>query len=98
MPIKRSYLKTKNVCRVTFNLQEPDASKVCIVGDFNDWDKEAVPMRKGRQGFSATMDLQPGREYQFRYLIDGQKWANDEEADHHTETPFPDARNSVIRA
>lgn len=98
MSIKRSYLKTKNVCRVTFNVPETEAAEICVVGDFNDWDKKSAPMRKGKQGFSATLDLKPGQEYQFRYLIDGMRWANDDGADAHIETPFPDAQNSVIRA
>lgn len=98
MPIKKSYMKTKNVTRVTFKCPGNDASEICLVGDFNDWDTNATPMRKSKDGFSATMDLTPGQAYQFRYLIDGERWQSDHEADSFAPTPFPDAQNSVIHA
>ena len=47
-------------------------------------------------GFSATLELEQGKEYQFRYLIDGESWLNDDEADKLSPTPFGDAQNSVI--
>ena len=28
-------------------------------------------------GFSVTVDLDAGRAYRFRYLLDGQRWDND---------------------
>ncbi len=47
--IKKEFLKTKNVCRVTFSFPKkvtPYAKGVSIVCDFNNWDIHANPMKK----------------------------------------------------
>ena len=97
MSFKKNYLKSKNICKVTFNFPANDADKVMLVGDFNNWNKNATPMKKSRSGFSTTVELEAGRDYQFRYLLDGQTWANDDDADSFTHTPFHDAQNGVIK-
>ena len=53
-------------------------------------------MKKGKQGFSTTLDLEPGKEYQFRYFLNGEKWANDDEADGYIGTSYPDAKNCIV--
>jgi 1,4-alpha-glucan branching enzyme len=98
MTVKKSYVKSKNVCRVTFSLSGEEFEQAHVVGDFNAWNKEATPMKKGKQGYSATVDLEPGREYQFRYLVDGSEWKNDETADNFCESCYPDAQNCVVVA
>ena len=99
-PIKKQYLKTKEVCRVTFRLPAaaaPEAKNVCIVGDFNNWSIHADPMKKLKNGnFTITLDLEPGKEYQFRYLIDDVVWENDWNADKYVRSPFGDSHNSVV--
>ncbi|MBW2109337.1 MAG: isoamylase early set domain-containing protein [Deltaproteobacteria bacterium] len=98
--IKKQYLKTRKVCKVTFRLPgavAKNAERVCVVGDFNDWNVTATPMKKCRnQDYAVTLELEPGREYQFRYLIDGATWENDWHADKYVKSPFGDAENSVV--
>ncbi len=96
MPFKKNFMKSKNICRVTFHLPSNDANCACLVGDFNQWDTSANPMKKGKQGFSTTLDLEPGKEYQFRYFLNGEKWANDDEADGYIGTSYPDAKNCIV--
>ncbi len=100
MSLKKKPLKSKPVCKVTFTLtkeQAKNASGVHLVGEFNDWDVAAAPMRHQKDGsFSATLDLPAGREYQFRYLIDGEVWISDPEADKYAFSPFGDCENSVV--
>lgn len=100
MSIQKEYPKDKKVCRVTFMVPEfifNGVKRVCIVGEFNNWSTTATPMKRGRNGsFSATLDLQRGHEYQFRYLVDGDHWENENEADKVAPTPFGNALNSVI--
>jgi hypothetical protein len=100
--IKKEFLKTKNVCRVTFRLPKaaaPDAKRVCIAGDFNNWDIHANPMKKRKnEDYTISLDLEPGREYQFRYLIDESKWENDWKADKYVKSPYGDSDNSVVIA
>lgn len=98
--IKKEYLKSKDVCRVTLKLPKvaaPEAQSVCIVGNFNDWNIHANPMKKMKNGDYATkLDLEPGREHQFRYLVDGSKWLNDWNADKYVKTHYGDSDNSVV--
>ncbi len=101
MAIKKQYLKTKPECKVTFEIPKEIAEKfqkASLVGDFNNWDPNATPMKRRRKdnAFYVTMNLLKDAEYQFRYLLDGETWINDEDADKHVATYYPDAENSVI--
>lgn len=81
--LMKSYSKTGAKCRVTFKLPaEVNAETAVIVGEFNDWSKEGEPMKKLKDGsFSGTVSLDAGKTYRFRYLLDGERWENDWEAD-----------------
>ncbi len=98
--IRKEYLKDKDVCRVTFKLPKvaaPDARSVFIVGDFNNWNIHASPMKKLKNGdYTVKPDLEKEREYQFRYLIDESKWENDWNADKYVKSPYGDSDNSVV--
>lgn len=95
--LKKQYLKSRPVCKVTFYLSAAvKAETVHLVGDFNDWDEEVTPMSQLKDGrFSVTLELETGREYQFRYLIDQTEWHNDWEADKYVPNPFS-GDNSVV--
>jgi 1,4-alpha-glucan branching enzyme len=98
--LKKRYLKSKDICKVTFRLPADaahTASAVTLVGDFNDWNRESLPMKRLKSGeHTLTIDLQPGREYHYRYLIDDTRWENDWYADRYDRTPYGDADNSVV--
>lgn len=81
--MKKTYTKTGKGCRVTFTLPADfKARKACVLGEFNDWDPKANPLKKRKDGsFSTTISLDSGKEYRYRYLLDGKKWENDGEAD-----------------
>jgi len=100
MSIIKKYLKKKPVCKVTFKVPKEmtgPVNTVHLVGDFNNWDTQATPMKKLKNGdFTATVDLDLYKEYEFRYLKDKKEWGNDSEADKHVPTPFGDSDNSVI--
>ena len=100
MSIQKKYLKTRPVCKVTFRLPElmvPNVKRVCLVGEFNNWEVDATPMTPLKNGsFKATLDLESGREYQFRYLVDDKDWENDLEADKYVATPYGNSENSVV--
>ena len=100
MIVKKQYLKSKPFCKVTFGLPAEltaDARTAHLVGEFNDWDVTATPMKKLKNGaFTVTLDLETGREYQFRYLIDELQWENAWNADRFMPTPFGDSTNSVV--
>jgi 1,4-alpha-glucan branching enzyme len=100
MALKKQFFKNKPVCKVTFSFPVEaanDAREVFVIGDFNVWDKSAAPMRKLKDGsFILTLELEANKEYQFRYLIDGERWENDWGADKYVYTPLGDCDNSVV--
>lgn len=79
----KNYTKSKKKCRVTFKLsEEVNSETAALCGEFNDWDVAANPMKKLKDGsFSATVSLEAGQSYRFRYLLDDGRWENDWEAD-----------------
>jgi hypothetical protein len=99
--IKKKYLESRNTCEVTFRLPSEaslGARKATVVGDFNNWEKEATPLTKQENGdFIIALELDAGKEYRFRYLIDGKRWENDWHADKYVKSPY-DVEDSVVCA
>lgn len=95
--LKKQYLKNKPLCKVTFYTNAAiEAETVYLVGDFNQWDERSLPMEALKDGrFKITIELETGREYQFRYLVNGTEWHNDWEADKYVPNPFS-GDNSVV--
>lgn len=64
--------------QILLQLASPASSRVSVVGDFNDWDPSATPLRPtGRKGvWSVELRLKPGR-YHYTFLIDGRRWERD---------------------
>jgi len=100
MSVKKDYQKNATFCKVTFMLSKKASGKAKtahLVGEFNNWETYANPLSRQKDGsFSAALNLETGREYQFRYLLDGNTWVNDEAADRQAPTPFGNSENSVI--
>ncbi|MBI5878673.1 MAG: isoamylase early set domain-containing protein [Chloroflexi bacterium] len=73
------------------------ADTIHVVGDFNGWDHTAHPLKQRHDGvWQTTLVLDAGRDYQYRYLINGSDWQNDWQADRYTPNPY-NAENSVVR-
>ena len=79
--------------KISFSIDAPYASKVMLVGDFNNWDHKANLFTKEKNAI--TIELEVGKEYQFRYCI-GAVWLNESEADKHVLNPFGDSENSIV--
>jgi AMP-activated protein kinase-like protein len=70
---------------VLLRLVAPASSTVTVVGDFNDWNPSATPLRPGGAGeWTVRLQLPPGR-YRYTFLVDGREWQRDP-----TEPPAPD--------
>jgi hypothetical protein len=56
---------------VRFALTAPQARRVYLVGDFNEWNPRALPLRKSRDGRTWVIDvpLAPGR-YTYAFMVD----------------------------
>ena len=62
--------------KVSFEFPAPEAQEVYLVGNFNNWDTNANPIKKDKKGvWKTTHSLKPGR-YEYRFLVDG-NWEND---------------------
>ena len=100
MALKKSFSKDKKKCTVTFTVTADaaqGASTINVAGDFNSWSSTETPLKQGKDGsFSVKLSLATGKEYQFRYLIDGYKWENDWKADKYVPAPYSNAENSVV--
>lgn len=96
--ISKQYAKNNKTAKVTFELPADFAvSKAALLGDFNNWDNTATPLKKRKDGtLYATISLEAGREYRFRYLIDEGAWMNDPEADAYAANPFGSTDSVVI--
>jgi 1,4-alpha-glucan branching enzyme len=77
--IKKNYSKTGKNCRITFKyVPEKETKTVAVCGEFNNWDASADPMEKRKDGsFSATVSLDAGKSYRFKYFADEERWETD---------------------
>lgn len=100
MSIKKQYFKTKPYCKVTFRLNKGvthGAHNVAIAGEFNGWKTQSTLMKPLKSGdFTATVLLEPGREYQYRYVVDGQYWVTDDSADKYRHCDYANDKNAVV--
>ncbi|MCI1209570.1 MAG: isoamylase early set domain-containing protein [Treponema sp.] len=100
MALKKTFSKDKEKCTVTFTVTAEaaqGANTINIAGDFNSWSSTDTPLTKKKDGsFSVKLVLDAGKEYQFRYLLDGHKWENDWKADKYIPAPYSNADNSVV--
>ncbi|MCU0338331.1 MAG: isoamylase early set domain-containing protein [Spirosomaceae bacterium] len=101
MAIAKQALKSKPVCKVTFALSADvvgDAKDIALLGEFNEWSAEtATKLKKQKDGsYKATVELETGKEYAFRYLFNGTTWVNDEAADKYVPNGISYEENSVV--
>lgn len=74
---------------VRFSLPDSvHATTIAVVGDFNDWSPDRHVMEhRVEGGFALAVELEVGRAYHYRYLLDGQRWENDYNADYFAANP-----------
>lgn len=95
--LRKNYSKTGKICRVTFKYKNPENAEVAaLAGEFNSWSLQENPMKKLRGGsFSVTLSLQAGNSYPFRYVLNGDLWRNDEDANSYLPNKYGE-ENSVV--
>lgn len=96
MSIKKQFIKTKPVCKVTFSVEAKDATTASVVGDFNGWNPAEGLLSKLKTGtFKNTFELPKDASYEFKYVIDG-VYVNEPESDSFVFNEFAGAQNSVL--
>ena len=77
MPTKETAVAKTQI--VTFSLPaEVEAETVALCGDFNDWAPDSSQLRRDADGrWTTDVELEAGRSYRYRFLLDGERWEND---------------------
>jgi 1,4-alpha-glucan branching enzyme len=98
--IERKYSKDKSKCHITFWLPRefaPEARCIDVAGSFNGWDQYSHLLNKLKNGeFSLVVEVEAGKEYEFRYFIDETRWENAWNADRYVWSDYVNCDNSVI--
>ena len=96
MAIKKQFIKTRAVCKVTFTVEAKEANQASVIGDFNNWDSKEGELTKLKNGtFKGVFDLNKEASYEFKYLIDG-SFVNESEADGFRWNEFAGNENGVL--
>ncbi len=87
--------------KITFSLPAEivaDASSGLLLGEFNNWNKEqGFSLKKSKDGsMKTTVELEAGKSYEYRYLLDGGRWVNDLNATAYTEVSSLGVLNCVV--
>jgi len=80
---------------VRFITHQPQAQRVNLAGDFNNWSPEATPMERfnGNSDWITTLKLPAGR-YRYRLVVDG-AWQHDPHNNYVESNPYGEL-NSVV--
>lgn len=82
--------------RVTFSIPAAIwADTVHVVGNFNNWSQTLHPLHLDDTGWHITLELEAGKSYEYRYLINNSEWHNDWHADHYVPNEYG-GDNSVV--
>ena len=65
------YSAKKMVKPVNFICLAPNASQVCLIGDFNDWDPGSHPMKRQPDGAWLIQVLLNHGHHHYQFLVDG---------------------------
>jgi 1,4-alpha-glucan branching enzyme len=77
-----------------FRFTAPGAMSVMLVGDFTQWQKKGIPMRKDKDGvWTASVELTPGQHH-YRFIVDGD-WRDDPECTVRVANPY--GGNNMVR-
>jgi hypothetical protein len=84
---------------VQFGFVAPHASSVALVGDFNNWDPKATPLRAASTGgvWSVEVPIQPGRHL-YAFVVDGTMWRPDPAAPPATGEDFGEPNSALTVA
>ncbi len=96
MSIKKQFVKTKPVCKVTFSVEAKEADKASVIGDFNNWNPEEGALNKLKNGtFKGVFNIDKDASYEFKYVIDG-TFVNETESDSFLWNEFAGNENGVL--
>lgn len=93
--LAKKFFKTKDEVEVTFSFVAGKSVQVALLGDFNDWQPQAMKFNAKEQCFKLKLRLPKNHEYQFRYRLDNTHWENDHVADAYVPNKYG-SENSLV--
>jgi len=97
MSIEKQFLKSKPECKVTFIVPAKEAKSVGVAGVFNNWTPSELPLKKRKDGvFKGTINLPINSSFEFKYVVNGNTWINDEQADKLIWNDFAGSENGLL--
>ncbi len=80
--INKRYFKTKDEVEVTFELPASEVEQsAVIVADFLDWQPTEMKKVAKTKSYKFKTRLPKDAHFEFRYLVDDNKWVNDPQSD-----------------
>lgn len=78
------------VVTIRFELAAPEAGRVAVVGDFNEWNpgRHVMEDSDGDGVWELTVELRRGRHYTYNFLVDQEYWISDPNATDVITDPF----------
>lgn len=75
------------------------ASSAFVLGDFNNWDvNKGTVLKKQKDGsLKAAVELEAGKEYAYRFLLDNGIWVNDTNADAYIFDSYFQVDNCLVK-
>ncbi len=87
--------KVQKAEKVRFSIKMDNAKEIKLAGDFNNWNADAVKLRKSKNNvWFKDLLLSPGR-YEYKFVVDG-NWMNDPDNQNKAMNTFG-SENSVVQ-
>ncbi len=94
--INKRFFKTKDEVEVTFEVPaEQVGQSVAIVADFLDWQPTEMKKVAKTKSYKFKTRLPKDSQFEFRYLVDNEKWINDSAADQYLANEFGEENGLV---
>lgn len=76
-----------------------NATSGILLGEFNEWDyNKGVSLKKEKDGsMTASLSLEAGASYQYRYLLNDGRWVNDGNADSYIHISEFQVENCIVK-
>ena len=93
--LQKTYLKTKDLCKVKFTIKPDNADTVEVLGLNSDWENSILLNKKKDGTFQTEVTLPKNTQHEFKYRINNTEWVEEPEADEQSPNGFGSV-NSVL--
>ena len=76
-------------------MKAPHAEEVSLLGNFNNWDGTANPMKRDKDGIWKSTLILPSGRYEFKFRVDG-RWREASETEPSIRNSFGTLNNVLV--